>query len=63
MDDASRPEAGFAGREATVGSAVRRAERGGSWGNHGFPHVQNIVPTICEKRITVTVSSAETGRL
>src|SRR4029079_7381320 len=36
---------------------------GGSWGNHGFPDVQNIVPTICEKRITVTVSSWETGRL
>ena len=58
-----RPEAGFAGREAKDGWTMCGAEGGGSWGNHGFPHAQNIVPTICEKRITVTVSSSETGRL
>lgn len=34
-----------------------------TWGNQGFPHVQNIVPTICEKRITVIVSVSATGRL
>ena len=35
----SRPEAGSAGREARRGLPVRRAEGGGSWGNHGFPCV------------------------
>ena len=42
-----RPEAGFAGREASndssvhagrVGGTMATSEGGGSWGNHGFPH-------------------------
>jgi hypothetical protein len=33
------PEAGFAGREART-AALRSAKGGGSWGNHGFPHVK-----------------------
>ncbi len=34
----SRPEAGFAGREASSGPPVSHAEEGGWWGKHGFPH-------------------------
>jgi hypothetical protein len=45
--------------------ATARGEgRGLAGGNRRFPPAsQNIVPTICEKRITVTVSSSDTSRL
>ncbi len=36
-----RPEAGFAGREAEREGAVRFPQGGGSWGNHGCPHVSS----------------------
>ena len=38
LRDPSRPEAGFAGREASLGQSVHSAEEGGSWWKHGFPH-------------------------
>jgi len=34
----SRPEPGFARREANLGRTVPDPEKGGSWGKHGFPH-------------------------
>ena len=61
-DAGGRRPASPAGRPGAP-SSVRYAEEGGRRGKHGFPRPQNIVPTICEKRITVIVSSGETGRL
>jgi hypothetical protein len=58
-----RAEPGFARRERKCGYANSLRRRRGLVGNHGFPHGQNIEPMICEKRITVTVSSSLTGRL
>jgi hypothetical protein len=39
-DLGSRPESGFARREARYGQPVPRAQGGGPWGNHGFPHAR-----------------------
>ena len=39
----SRPEAGFARREARrTLAASNRGGGGGSWGNHGFPHIERV---------------------
>ena len=43
LRDPSRPEAGFAGREASLGQSVHSAEEGGSWWKHGFPHASTLL--------------------